>query len=77
MKKIIGDGMTDAWKAFECQSRVKGVKMAQKLGGPVVYGNYYGSIFKLKVRGTPAAQRLLWGKEKNQWKVIAYSVEVP
>jgi len=63
--------------AFECQSRAQGGKMPKNLGGPPVYGNYNGAIFELKVRGTPAALKLLWGKEKDQWKVIAYSVEVP
>jgi hypothetical protein len=63
--------------AFECQSRAPGAKMPKELGGPPVYGNYYGAIFELKVQGTPAALRLLWGKEQDQWRVIAYSVEVP
>jgi hypothetical protein len=34
-----------AW-AFECQSQVRGVSVAQKVGGPEVYGNYYGVIFE-------------------------------
>jgi len=64
-------------KAFECQSQVKRVNVAQKLGGPAVYGNYYGAIFEMNVPGNPAALRLLWGREKDQWKIMAYSVEVP
>jgi hypothetical protein len=64
-------------KAFECQTQAQGVKVARKLSGLPVYGNYYGTILELKVRGTPAALRLLWGKEKDQWKIVAYSVEVP
>ena len=64
-------------KAFECQSQVQGVKVAQKLGGPAVYGNYYGAIFEMNVPGNPAALKLLWGREKDQWKIMAYSVEVP
>ena len=64
-------------RAFKCSSQVEGVKVAQKVGGPAVYGNYYGAIFELKVRGEPAAVKLLWGKEKGQWKIIAYAIEVP
>ena len=64
-------------KAFECQSQVQGVKVAQRPGGPAVYGNYYGAIFEVNVPGSPAALKLLWGREKDQWKIMAYSVEVP
>jgi len=64
--------------AFKCLSQTQAVKIAQKTGGPAVYGNYYSAIFELKVKeGTPAALNLLWGREKDQWKIIAYSVEVP
>src|SRR5262245_52942944 len=62
---------------FQCQSQAEGVKVSQKTGGTAVYGNYYGAIFELKVEGAPAALNLLWGKENDQWKIIAYSVEVP
>jgi hypothetical protein len=63
--------------AFECTSQVKGVKIAEKVGGSAVYGNYYGAIFGLNIQGEPAALRLLWGREKGQWKIIAYTIEVP
>jgi hypothetical protein len=53
------------------------VKIAQKTEGTVVYGNYYGTIFELKVEGAPAALYLLWGREKDRWKIIAYAIEVP
>jgi len=62
---------------LECTNQVRGVKVAQKFGGPAVYGNYYGVLFELRVGGTPASLKLLWGREKEQWKIIAYSVEVP
>jgi hypothetical protein len=64
-------------KAFECRSQVQNVKAAQKVGSPGVYGNYYGAIFELKVRGAPAALKLLWARENGQWKIIAYSIDVP
>jgi len=64
-------------QALECQKQVQGVQVVKKLAGPPVYGNYYGAIFEAKVRGNPAALKLLWGREKDQWKIIAYSVEVP
>jgi hypothetical protein len=64
-------------KTFECRSQVKGVNAAQKLGAPGVYGDYYGAIFELKAGGTPAALKLLWPRGSGQWKIIAYSIEVP
>ncbi len=62
---------------FKCPSQAQGGKIAQQTEGTAVYGNYYGTIFELKVDGTPAALYLLWGREKDQWKIIAYSIEVP
>ena len=53
------------------------MKVGQKVGGAAVYGNYYGTIFELNVRGEPAALKLLWGRENGQWKIIAYAIEVP
>jgi hypothetical protein len=64
-------------KALECTSQVSGVRIAEKVGGAPVYGNYYGAIFELKIQGDPASLRLLWGRESAQWKIIAYSIEVP
>jgi len=62
---------------FKCLSQAQGLKITQKIGANAVYGNYYGTIFELKVEGEPATVLLLWGREKDQWKIIAYSVEVP
>jgi hypothetical protein len=62
---------------FKCPSQAQGVKVAEKTSGTEVFGNYYGTIFELKVDGTPAALILLWGREKDQWKIIAYSIEIP
>ncbi len=64
-------------KAVDCKRQVEGRQPPQKVSGPAVYGNYYGSIFQLKVPGSPAALKFLWAKENGQWKIIAYSVEVP
>jgi hypothetical protein len=63
--------------ALECQSQARGVNVTQKIGAPTVYGNYYGALFEAQVRGQPAVLKLLWGKEKGQWKIIAYSIELP
>ena len=64
-------------RAFECQEQVQGVKVGQKVGASAVYGNYYGVLFELNIPGEPAALRLLWGRERGQWKITAYSIEVP
>jgi hypothetical protein len=34
-------------------------------------------MFELRVGGAPASLNILWGKENGQWKIIAYSIEVP
>jgi len=66
--------------SFECTNQIRdqgqGVKVARKVGRPAVYGNYYGAIFELRV-GTPASVGFLWGREKGQWKIIAFSVDLP
>jgi hypothetical protein len=42
------------------------------------YGNYYATLFTLRAPGDhPAALTLLWGKENQQWKIIAYEVVAP
>lgn len=42
------------------------------------YGNYMGTLFKLKLLGDePAVFLLLWKKEKDNWNVIAYHVISP
>jgi hypothetical protein len=63
--------------AFECTSQVNVVRRADKVEGAAIFGNYYGAIFELNIEGDPASLRLLWGREKGQWKIIAYSIEVP
>jgi hypothetical protein len=42
------------------------------------YGNYYAVLFMLRAPGDhPAALTLLWGKENEKWKIIAYEVVTP
>ena len=42
------------------------------------YGNYYATLFTLRTPGDhPAALTLLWGKENQKWKIIAYEVVAP
>lgn len=43
-----------------------------------VYGNYYATMFTLRTAGDHlAALTLLWGKDNEQWKIIAYEVVTP
>jgi hypothetical protein len=45
---------------------------------PKDYGNYYAVLFTLRAPGDhPAALTLLWGKENQKWKIIAYEVVTP
>ena len=42
------------------------------------YGKYYGMIFKLRVPGDQSgALILLWQKEHDRWKIVAYGIEAP
>jgi hypothetical protein len=39
------------------------------------YGNYYAVLFSLRSPGEhSAALTLLWAKESQQWKIVAYKV---
>jgi hypothetical protein len=43
-----------------------------------VYGNYYATLFSLRTPGDhSAALTLLWAKEAEQWKIVAYELLVP
>lgn|SRR5262245_17948221 len=64
-------------RAFECQSRVQGVKGTQRLAEPGSYGNYYGAILGLRVPGDPPRSEASLGHRERSVKDIAYSVEVP
>jgi hypothetical protein len=42
------------------------------------YGNYYAVLFSLRSPGEhSAALTLLWAKESQQWKIVAYTVVAP
>jgi len=42
------------------------------------YGNYYAVLFTLHSPGEhSAALTLLWAKESQQWKIVAYTVVAP
>jgi hypothetical protein len=43
-----------------------------------VYGNYYATLFSLRTPGEhSAALTLLWAKESEKWKIIAYELLAP
>lgn len=43
-----------------------------------IYGHYYAVLFSLRTPGEhPAALTLLWAKEGENWKIIAYEVLAP
>jgi len=43
-----------------------------------MYGNYYATLFTFRTPGEhSAALTLLWAKESQQWKIIAYEVLAP
>lgn len=43
-----------------------------------VYGNYYATLFSLRTPGAhSAALTLLWAKEREKWKIIAYELQAP
>jgi hypothetical protein len=42
------------------------------------FGNYYAILFSLRTPGEhPAALTLLWAKDSEKWKIIAYEVSAP
>jgi hypothetical protein len=44
----------------------------------IVYGNYYATLFSMRTPGEHAAAlTLLWAKENQKWKIIAYEVLAP
>ncbi|HXV65110.1 MAG TPA: hypothetical protein VEK15_30735 [Vicinamibacteria bacterium] len=42
-------------------------------GDPQMYGTYFATLFRLKVRGG-GALGLLWMKENGHWRIVAYEV---
>ena len=44
----------------------------------MAYGNYYATLFNLRTPGDhPAALTLLWARENQKWKIIAYELLAP
>ena len=43
-----------------------------------IYGHYYAVLFSLRTPGEHAgALTLLWARENEQWKIIAYEILAP
>ena len=43
-----------------------------------IYGNHYAILFSLRTPGEhPAALTLLWAKDGEKWKIIAYELLAP
>jgi hypothetical protein len=71
----VPDQMADS---FLCQRRHLPEKTAVLKPSDAKYGAYYLSASRLKFGEEESpALLLLWTKEKDQWKVIAWAVEVP
>jgi hypothetical protein len=71
----VPDQMTDS---FLCQSRHLPEKTPELKPGDAKYGSYYLSASRLSYGEEESpALLLLWTREKDQWKVIAWAVEVP
>jgi len=65
-------------KGFLCQQRQLPEKTPELQPGDAKYGTYYISASRLNYEEEESpALLLLWSKEKEQWKVVAWAVEVP
>ena len=71
----VPDQMADS---FLCQSRQLAEKTRELKPSDAKYGTYYLSASRLNYgQGESPALLLLWTREKDQWKVVAWAVEVP
>jgi hypothetical protein len=72
----VPDQMADS---FLCQHRHLAEKAPSLNPADAKYGKYYLSASRLNLGEgeESAALLLLWTKEEEQWKVIAWAVEVP
>jgi hypothetical protein len=71
----VPDQMTDS---FLCQRRHLPEKTPELKPSEAKYGTYYLSASRLSYGEEESpALLLLWTREKDQWKVIAWAVEVP
>jgi len=62
-------------KAFQCQNRSDaGLTKAMDDPNPA-YGNYYGAVFRTKTgENAGGALGLLWTREHNSWRLVAWKV---
>jgi len=71
----VPDQMADS---FQCRPSRPHVKSSELKVSDAKYGRYYLSACELNLEdGRSAALLLLWAKEKERWKVVSWSVEVP
>jgi hypothetical protein len=71
----VPDQMADS---FLCRRRQLPEKRQELKPGDAKYGSYYLSASRLNYGEEQSpALLLLWTKEQNQWKVVAWAVEVP
>ena len=63
--------------SFLCQNRKLPEKDARTETDDAKYGTYYLSANRLNYGEEEYALLLLWTREKDQWKVVAWAVEVP
>jgi hypothetical protein len=64
--------------SFLCQHRHLPEKTPVLKPSDAKYGTYYLSASQLKFAEEESpALLLLWTREKDQWKVVAWAVEVP
>jgi len=72
---VVPDQMADS---FLCQSRHLPEKTPMLKPSDAKYGSYYLSASRLNYGEEESpALLLLWTKEKDQWKILAWAVEVP
>jgi hypothetical protein len=71
----VPDQMADS---FLCQHRYLPEKTPVLTASDATYGTYYVSASRLKFAEEESpALLLLWTRERDQWKVVAWAVEVP
>ena len=64
--------------SFLCQKPKAGVKAPELKKDEATYGGYYLSASQLKFREEESpALLLLWTQENENWKVVAWAVDVP
>jgi hypothetical protein len=65
-------------KAFRCDTGSREEQQKALEGTDHQYGNYYGAIFRFKAAEmNGGVLGLLWTKEKNAWRVVAWEVFEP